>query len=149
MGKSDMKIAIQSMENLRIQEKAKKSEASPSENSEDELSMLQTAILDAERQMKLFREENMLLRQNETLSENLSEKLELENQSLLTRLKISEEGFFFLKSKLDSIQSEVAYSTFHEKDIKANDAKCGNDKNHTHCNTKEQEVIKSLIDDNN
>ena len=79
-----MKIAIQSMENLRIQEKAKKSEGSPlpSDNIENELSLLQGAILDCERQMKLFKEENVLLRQNETLSENLAEKLELENQSL-------------------------------------------------------------------
>merc|ERR1712226_129394 len=77
--KSDMKIAIQSMENLRIQEKAKKEDQAVSENIEDELSMLQNAILEAERQMKLFREENMLLRQNETISEKLSEKLELEN----------------------------------------------------------------------
>merc|ERR1711939_1040369 len=66
---------------------------------------------------------------------------ELENQSLMTRLKISEEGFFFLKNKLDSIQSEVAYSSFHEtKDLKVNnDIK----------DCKEQEVIKNLIEDNN
>ena len=82
-----MKIAIQSMENLRIQEKAKKSDSpNPSDNIENELGLLQTAIMDCERQMKLFREENVLLRQNETLSENLAEKLELENQSLGMRI---------------------------------------------------------------
>ena len=146
-----MKIAIQSMENLRIQEKAKKDDSSVAENIEDELSMLQNAILEAERQMKLFREENMLLRQNETISEKLSERLELENQSLLTRLKISEEGFFFLKNRLDSIQSEVAYTTFHDKDLKMKDGKNDGDKilENGHCTTREQEVIKTLVEDNN
>lgn len=141
-----MKIAIQSMENLRIQEKTKK-DVEVSENIEDELTMLQNAILEAERQMKLFREENSLLRQNETISEKLSEKLELENQSLLTRLKISEEGFFFLKNRLDSIQNEVSLSTFHEKDLKGKNVEKSDTQ--SQCSIREQEVIKSLVEDNN
>ena len=77
------------------------------ENIQEELSLLQAAILNAEHQMTTSQEENSCLRQNLNLKDRVLQELDFEHQSLIKRLQISEDETLSLRRRLGSLEEDI------------------------------------------
>ena len=119
------------------------------ENIHDELSLLQAAIQEAEHQMRALMENNYSLKQQLKIKERLSEdlgvanetlisrihvsedetillrKLEIENQSLITKIQISEEEITFLRKRLDVMENDVRSVSHRERESRIKELESG------------------------
>ena len=134
------------------------------ENIQDELSLLQAAILNAEHQMKTLQEENFCLRQNLNLKDRVLQELDLEHQSLIKRLQISEDETLSLSRRLGSLEEDINSSmnkdsrikqleydlekALEEKELVLKETLNQYFKNFDNNKNEQEELINSLVHDN-